>query len=425
MASASSSSRIHRRPAQAQEAQGVGQDLLMSLPPEMLDNILRRLPFDKLVRTCCLNPAWHRRWESIPNLDIWFSAGSNAAPDARVLCRCAAPVRSFTARVRMPHFYRAARWLQAQARKRVEKLILKFDNPWFSRSAGVLGHALFACRELTHLELCGYCHFPHAPHGFGGFPNLVTLLLSHVAFPFSGGAAQLEHLISSAVDLTELSLNDVKTSHFDDGAPAQRCAIRAPKLRVLKLIMFFDNGCRLSEEFPLLEEAIISIDDLFWTLDYINTFRRIRNAKRLLIETDSIQINENPLQGISWKFQNLRVEITKRADENDEDFANGEIDDPESDDAIDEDIIKAEISDDLFANLKHVSLDSIKCLPNDIWFMKFVLSKTRLLESFIITFGYRQISKSYLDACTELAMCQKASPQAKLMVRLSDEPDSI
>ncbi|KAK1684211.1 hypothetical protein QYE76_045059 [Lolium multiflorum] len=460
MASASSSSRIHRRQAQAQaeEAQGSGQDLLMSLPPEMLDNILRRLPFDKLVRTCCLNPAWHHRWESIPNLDIWFSAGSNAAPDARVLWRCAAPIRSFTARVRMPHFYRAAHWLQALACKRVKKLILKFDNPWFSSSAGVLGPALFACRELTHLELCGYCHLPRAPHGFGGFPNLVTLLLNHVAFPFSGGAAQLEHLISSAVDLTELSLNDVKTSHFNDSAPAQRCAIRAPKLRVLKLIMFFDNGCRLSEEFPLLEEAIISIDDLFWTPDYINTFRRIRNAKRLLIETDSIQINENPLQGISWKFQNLRVghlsanfgklpsimsifsllrsaphieelhievEITKRDDENDEDFATGEIDDPESDDAIDEDIIKAEISDDLFANLKHVSLNGIKCLPNDIWFMKFVLSKTRLLESFIVTFGYRQISKSYLDACTELAMCQKVSPQAKLMVRLGDEPDSI
>ncbi|KAM0839586.1 hypothetical protein ACQ4PT_060220 [Festuca glaucescens] len=418
MASASSSSRIRRR--RAEEAQRAGRDILLSLPPDMLDNILGRLPFEQLVRTCCLSLAWHRRWESVPNLDIWFSAGSNAAPDARVLWRCAAPVRSFTARVRMPHFYRAARWLLALAHKRVEKLILKFDNPWFSRSAGVLGPALFACRELTHLELCGYCHLPRAPHGFGGFPNhscrksgssgsrwirsrsrprfrvdrsrivepaldpisgnyvpnLVTLVLNHVAFPFSGGAAQLEHLISSAVDLTELSLNDVKTSHFDDDAVAEICAIRAPKLRVLKLIMFFDNGCRLSEEFPLLEKAVISIDDLFWTPDYIDTFRRIRNVNRLLIETDSIQINENPLEGISWKFQNLRVghmsanfgklpsimsifsllrsaprieqlhievEITKRDDENDEDFANEEIDDPECADAMDEDILKAEI----------------------------------------------------------------------------------
>uniref|UniRef100_A0ACD5Z9Q7 Uncharacterized protein n=1 Tax=Avena sativa TaxID=4498 RepID=A0ACD5Z9Q7_AVESA len=436
----------------SEEAGGGGWDILMSLPPDMLDNILARLPFEELVRTCCLSHAWHRRWESVPNLHIWFSKRSTAVPDARVLWRCAAPVRSFTARVRMPHFHRAARWLLALARKRVEKLVLKFENPWFSRSAGILGPALFSCRALAHLELHGYCHLPRAPHGFGGFPNLHTLLLSHVALPSGGGEAQLQHLISSAPDLTDLSLSDVKTSHFDDDDVPETCAIRAPNLRVLRLIMFFDNGCRLTEDFPLLEEAVISIDDLFETPDYIDTFRRISNVHGLFIESDSNQVIENPLGRISCKFQNLRiahlsvnfgklpsimsifsllrfapgieqlrieVAITKRDDENDEDF---EIDDDfESDDYIDQDILNAEISDDLFANLKHVTLNGIKCLPNDIWFMKFVLSKTRLLQSFFVAFGYRQISKAYLDACRQLAMCQKASPQAKLMVRLRDK----
>jgi hypothetical protein len=92
------------------------------------------------------------------------------------------------------------------------------------------------------------------------------------------------------VDLTELELNDVKTSHFDDVAAAETCAIRAPKLRVLTLIMFFDNGCRLSEDFPLLENASISIDDLFGTPDYIDTFRRISNVNRLWFESDSNQV---------------------------------------------------------------------------------------------------------------------------------------
>uniref|UniRef100_A0ACD5YVV3 Uncharacterized protein n=1 Tax=Avena sativa TaxID=4498 RepID=A0ACD5YVV3_AVESA len=460
MKSASSSSEEEEEEAGG----GAGWDILMSLPPDMLNNILARLPFEQLVRTCCLSHAWQRRWESIPNLHIWFSPRSTAVPDARVLWRCAAPVRSFTARVRTPHFHRAARWLRALARKRVQKLVLRFDNPWFSNSSCVLGPALFSCRALTYLELHGYCHLPRAPHGFGGFPDLLTLILNQVAFPSGGGAAQLQHLISSAPGLTELSLDDVKTSHFDDNDVAETCAIRAPNLRVLRLIMFFDNGCRLMEDLPLLEEAAISIDDLIETPHYIDTFRRISNVNCLLIGTYLNQTIENPLQGISCKFQNLRtgyltvhfgklpsimsifsllrfapcieqlhidvmlcaplelVEMTKRDDENDEDF---ETDDEfESDDYIDEDVLNAEISDDLFANLKHVSLDGIKFLPNDIWFMKFVLSKTRLLESFFVAFGYRQISKAYLDACRQLAMCQKASPQAKLMLRLRDKEDS-
>jgi hypothetical protein len=268
-------------------------DILLSLPPEMLDNILHRLPFEQLVRTCCLSHAWHHRWESVPNLDIWFSPGFTAAPDARVLWRCAAPVRSFTARVRRPHFHRAARWLLALARKRVERLSLKLDSLLWSssRSACALGPALFSCRRLTHLELYGDCHMLSAPHGFGGFPNLVTLVLKNVTLPFSGGAAQLEHLISSAVDLTELSLDDVKTSHFGDHDAPKTCAIRAPKLRVLTLTMFyFDNGCRLTEDFPLLEKAAISIDELFGTPDYIDTFRRISNVSRLWFETDYDQV---------------------------------------------------------------------------------------------------------------------------------------
>jgi hypothetical protein len=93
------------------------------------------------------------------------------------------------------------------------------------------------------------------------------------------------------VDLTELELNDVKTSHFDDVAAAETCAIRAPKLRVLTLTMFyFDNGCRLTEDFPLLEKAAISIDELFGTPDYIDTFRRISNVSRLWFETDFDQV---------------------------------------------------------------------------------------------------------------------------------------
>ncbi|CAM0875404.1 unnamed protein product [Alopecurus aequalis] len=418
-----------------------GRDDLMSLPTAMLDNILGRLPLDDLVRTGRLSRAWRRHWQSVANLDIRFSEGSAAASNRFVLWRCAAPLRSFTARVR-PSYFRSARWLLTLARKRVEKLVLYFDD------RDVLGPALFSCRVLTHLELHGSfqifgdCHLLRAPQGFGGFPNLVTLVLQNVVLPFRGGRAQLGHLVSSAPHLTVLSLDNVGTGLlYDTGSPGEKaCFIQAPNLRVLKLIMPFDNGCRLREELPLLEEAAISIDDLSDTSHFIETFRRISTVKMLTFLTHIDK--RNLLDGISWKFQNLRVahlavNFGKLPSimsifsllrfgpcieelEIEVDFISmlrRKVTLETSDDDIGEDNLEADISDDLFANLKHISLDGMKYLPNDRWFMKFVLSKTGSLESFDVTFDYLEVTESYEEACVELEMCQKASSQAKLTLK--------
>ncbi|KAE8809008.1 FBD-associated F-box protein [Hordeum vulgare] len=204
MASAGSN---HRQ--RAEQAPAAGLDELMSLPPEMLNNILARLPFKELVRTSRLSRAWRRRWESVHGLDIRLDPESAAAPGARAMWRCSAPVAGLTARVRARHFHRAARWLLALARKRVKKLVLRFDNPWDADSSPVVGPALFSCTALADLQLYGYCHMMRAPPGFQGFPNLVTLVLDNLLLPFSGTAAQLQRIISSAPGLTELLLYDV------------------------------------------------------------------------------------------------------------------------------------------------------------------------------------------------------------------------
>jgi hypothetical protein len=94
-ASSSSTTRTRRRSTRLAERE---RDRLMSLPPDLLDNILARLPFEQLVRTSCFSHAWYRRWESVPNLDVRVCPGFSPAPDATLLRRCAAPVRSFTAR---------------------------------------------------------------------------------------------------------------------------------------------------------------------------------------------------------------------------------------------------------------------------------------------------------------------------------------
>ncbi|KAI4998602.1 hypothetical protein ZWY2020_053944 [Hordeum vulgare] len=448
MASAGSN---HRQ--RAEQAPAAGLDELMSLPPEMLNNILARLPFKELVRTSRLSRAWRRRWESVHGLDIRLDPESAAAPGARAMWRCSAPVAGLTARVRARHFHRAARWLLALARKRVEKLVLRFDNPWDFESSPVVGPALFSCAALADLQLYGYCHMMRAPPGFQGFPNLVTLVLDNLLLPFSGAAAQLQRIISSAPGLTELSLYDVIAG--GPGADFEICAIRAPCLRVLKLFIFLDNGCRLAEDLPLLEEASISIDVLFGTPAFLDTFRRISNVKKLSFRTDSELVKVNPLKKISWKFQNLRVahltaifgslpsiwsifsllrfgphveELHIQADKPFAVFeglfpaALGAVD---LDDNIDQDVLDAKISDDLFANLKHISLEDMNCLPNDMWFMKVLLSKAGLLQSFVVTLDYGGETESYEEACAELEAFERASPQAQLELRLAEMPDYL
>ncbi|XBH82634.1 hypothetical protein VPH35_071246 [Triticum aestivum] len=440
-----------------EEAPMAGPDYLMSLPPEMLDDILRRLPFEKLVGTCCLSPAWHRRWESVPSLDIWFSRGSSTARDRRFLLwpcaapvhkftvrslwRCAAPIRSFTAHVQRRHSHRPARWLLALAHKRVEMLKLKFDEPWPAHSPRppVVGPALYSCSTLTHLQLCGYCHLLRAPQGFAGFPNLFTLCLEYVVLPFHGAAAQLQLIISSAPHLTRLLLDDVMIG--DEEAGIETCAIQAPNLRFLRLTMSLDNGCRIVRELPLLEVAQISIDPLFGTPNFINTFRRISSVKKLYLHIDSDQTMENPLERILWTFQNLRAvqqtanfgkfpsimsifsslrfgphieKLKIQVIRPEVETGNG--------DAIDQDILDAVIYDDMFANLKHVSVDRPKYLPNDTWFMKFLLSKAGVLEYFFVSFNHGEETKAYVEACKELATCEKASPEAMLILRPRDKP---
>ncbi|XP_037427176.1 uncharacterized protein LOC119292437 [Triticum dicoccoides] len=401
--------------------------------------------FEELVRTCRLSRAWRRRWESVPGLDIQFDdPWSAAAPDARALWRCSAPVGGFTALVRMGHFHRAARWLLALARKRVQKLVLRFDYP---DSAPVVGPALFSCAALTDLELYGYCHLPRAPPGFQGFPNLVTLVLDNLLLRLPGAAAQLQRLISSAPGLRELSLHNLKAGRARAGL--EICAIRAPSLRILRLFIsiFLDNGCRLAEDLQLLEVASISIDALLGTPAFVDTFPQISNVNTLFFYTDSKQIKENPLEGISWKFQNLRAahltanfgklpsirsifsllrfgphveELHIQAENRSYLFKNldpAALDDAVRADTIDQDILDAEISDDLFANLKHISLYGMGSLPNDMWFMKSLLSKTGLLESFVVTFNYGEETEFYVEACEELEACEKASPQAQLELR--------
>ncbi|BAF23322.1 F-box/LRR-repeat protein At1g06630 isoform X1 [Oryza sativa Japonica Group] len=430
-------------------------DMLMALPPDILDDrILALLPFDKLVRTSCLSRAWRRRWESVRNLEIELPRAYSGG--GRALWRCARPVRFFSARVARRDVFRAARWLRALARKGVQDLSLEFSLAGKQRP--LPGPALFSCAALVQLDL-EQCDMPAAPPGFLGFPNLERLDLVYVTLPFAGAGTQLEHLIVAAEKLAVLNLSPVITIN---GGGVDTWAIRAPKLRKLYITMEMgdDNGCRIPMPLPMLEEVTISFDRLFGTQDFLDAFQNISTVNKLFFKSDKFNINM--LEGITCKFENLReggliidfgqrssvlslVSLLKFAphiehlyirtdhsildpvsseDEMDEDSLNSEDEFDEdslnSQDEIDEDSLNSEISSDLLASLKYVTLINMKYNSNQMCFMKLLLSKARSLQTFDVTFVYSYESNGrYGNACRELTECQKASPQVVLTAKVT------
>lgn len=256
------------------------EDELMSLPRDVLDIILARIPFDLLVRTCCLSRAWRRRWESVRYLDIRLGWGCRGAPSARDLWRCAAPVVGFRACVHARHFHHLPTWFPALASKGVRELAIECDGvrrghpdtpPYW-----VIDQGLFSCAALAVLHLED-CDMPLAPPGFRGFPSLVSLTLRGVTLPAEGGGARVEHLVAAAPLLAELRLDDVDVEELEDPHASVvhvgRSGASPPGPKD-----GYALGHRLPDP-PLLEEAYIDIGNSFMSFHEI--FRGIITVRKL------------------------------------------------------------------------------------------------------------------------------------------------
>uniref|UniRef100_A0A0E0I9G1 F-box/LRR-repeat protein 15/At3g58940/PEG3-like LRR domain-containing protein n=1 Tax=Oryza nivara TaxID=4536 RepID=A0A0E0I9G1_ORYNI len=268
-------------PPPAAASDVTGTDILLSLLPEILDDILTRLPLKEV---------------SASGLDVRFRGFYSAGAVAGVLARCAAPVASFDIEVRPRLRPRAAYWLRALAEKRVRSLQLAFGS---SRAdePGVfpgVGRAIYARAELSNLYL-RYCELPRPPPPqpgqgslFAGFPRLTRLALNSVKLPFAGAGALLERVIAGAPDLADLLLVDVITGVVAGGEKKveeeepEAWAIRAPKLHSLTLwTPAVDNGCRVAGELPLLNAANISVDAFLGTEDFLDTLWLVSRVKVL------------------------------------------------------------------------------------------------------------------------------------------------
>ncbi|KAM0919572.1 hypothetical protein ACQ4PT_008100 [Festuca glaucescens] len=253
-------------------------ELLESLPPAMLDEILSRFPIRDAARTSVLSRAWRRRWESVPYLVLHWPRGTPSAPIDAVLAHRTCPVSEF----RHPYvpeteFRLSDLWLLRLASVGVQSLYLKFkwtESDWLSLipQLHMLHSCIFSCLELAVLDLEG-CDFPGLPSGFAGFPNLTTLSLSEVGFP--RGLGGLEAMISSSSSLQRLRLENLRMPD-----EYEQWVIHAPNLQRLLISSGFVYGLQI-DDLPSLEEAEINLRDYIDVQEIMNLNSRLDQARIL------------------------------------------------------------------------------------------------------------------------------------------------
>uniref|UniRef100_A0A0E0EM70 F-box domain-containing protein n=1 Tax=Oryza meridionalis TaxID=40149 RepID=A0A0E0EM70_9ORYZ len=405
------------------------QPSLNSLPSEILENIVGRLPVRQAVRTSALSRDWRRRWVSSPGIRFGWGSGEVGAAAAvgQILARYACPVRHFRhGWIESAGSARADEWLVVLAGRGVEHLALIFseaDNFLFH----TLHTAIFSCRELTKLEL-GSCRLPAAPSDFSGFPNLAVLTLTMVAFP-PHGERTLEAMISSAPLLQSLELKNVTM----EGGEWDEWVIQAPNLKDLIIQLEFDFLWEI-EQLPSIQTATISVDNESTDRDFVQLLTCFAEVDLHIPDTEV----DNALEGLSCSFEKLKKLTlhTKFCDVSNilcmfsllNKCPNIEVLDieimesyyPQNDD-IDVDFFNTIGTSDMFANLDGITMRNTPCLSNDMHFIEFVLSRARLLSKFwVFRDDSSSFSKPSEEAVIELVKYRRVSPKAKVFFRSMD-----
>ncbi|KAL5704910.1 hypothetical protein ACHQM5_023271 [Ranunculus cassubicifolius] len=159
-------------------------DRLSSLPPELINVILKRVSIRDVVRTSALSRFWRCRWMLIP--DLVFDPRSFPRQTITkpvdfiniVLLLHNGNVSQFEIKNVLDRYYPDVdRWLHLLARKLVKVLILQFPA---GNVRCKLSSALFSCRNLRLLKL-QWCIL-NIPSYAKGFSCLVDLHLRNVSF---------------------------------------------------------------------------------------------------------------------------------------------------------------------------------------------------------------------------------------------------
>uniref|UniRef100_A0A0D9X8N4 F-box domain-containing protein n=1 Tax=Leersia perrieri TaxID=77586 RepID=A0A0D9X8N4_9ORYZ len=332
---------------------------LESLPPEMLSDVLSRLPIRDAVRTSALSRAWRRRWESVPYLSISWPRHTPPRAISAVLRRYSGPVRKFS------NLYG------------IQSLVLAFRK--LNEEFHILHPSIFSCRELTHLDLTDCC-IPGLPTCFEGFPNLTRLRLSN--------APNLQYFFTYVLDdngweisdLPSLEEASIECAVYSDGRDFVKLFTGLSRARELDIVMPVADANvleGLSCSFENLKSLTLHTS-LCLLSSILSLFCIIRNASSL---------------------ETLDIELFDDSFENDE---------------VDIDFLNEQWTDDLFSNLRCVEVTNMTCKLSEMHFIEFILSKARRLEKFDVCLA-EDCPKSNEEAVIELAKYRRASARTKEM----------
>ncbi|KAM0833345.1 hypothetical protein ACQ4PT_064319 [Festuca glaucescens] len=261
-----------RRRGRATGAAAAEADALISLPPEVLDDILNRVGILDAVRTSVLSRVWRCQWEELSSLDLSFPRHEDGLRVVDgVFLRCPGRVQRFCAHLDNTYAGRIHDWLRVLSRRGVEILDLSCGDgfPAFPSS-------VFSCGRLTSLSLCG-CSIPLLPPGFMAFPELRSLALENVRLQ-DCGEYQLEEIIDTSPLLEDLVLQHV----FISGAYVREWAIRAPNLSHLSIYSKNNQGWIL-KELTSLSSAVISLWEFIVHRNFTKFLSGLIQVRELLV----------------------------------------------------------------------------------------------------------------------------------------------
>ncbi|CAD6262227.1 unnamed protein product [Miscanthus lutarioriparius] len=303
-------------------------------------------------------------------------------------------------------------WLVALSRCRVESIhILGRLISCFN-----LHSSTFSFGDLVSLRL-QRCNIPPLPVGFAGFPALQELDLFIINFPASG---QLETIIRRSPLLHTLDMFDV---FIPDDYPDS--LIEAPNLRLLSICSDYDYGWRFGG-LPCIKYA--NIDVLFcpWHEhgfgDLLARFACVQRLALFLPADDVKMPYTLPFTFYNLNLLRLYMDFTEmrpilfmftllRSCHN---LQNLEIESRDGDGQsfeADWRFLNALWTDGMCANLQTVEMSSIIWLPNEISFMKLVLSKARRLH----TLSVDSHPDDFDDPIIDLLNYKRASAQSRVM----------
>ncbi|KAG5551550.1 hypothetical protein RHGRI_009828 [Rhododendron griersonianum] len=192
------------------EEQNVGEgnnDIISSLPGNVLHHILSFLSTKDAIRTSILSTKWEYLWTSISNIDLndtcpWIGKKEDRSlldfVDRVFHFHDASDIKSLTVKSsELVNSSRVNSWISASMRHNIEELNLSLS--W--KAQPVLPCHLFTCQSLVTLKL--FMNWSLKVPSLTHFSNLKTLELSYVTFSDDNST---QHLFSSCPVLQELAL---------------------------------------------------------------------------------------------------------------------------------------------------------------------------------------------------------------------------